>query len=74
MFWRKYDMTRRTGDRTFASAFQVDIVFVCEGENVVPFVSFDGFDQLPSGVLEMNFDPVVNDGRDFFFPLVNGER
>lgn len=51
-------MTRRARDRAFASAFQVNVVFVGEGKNVVPFVSFDGFYQLPSRVLEMNFNPV----------------
>ena len=51
-------MTRRARDRAFASAFQVNVVFVGEGKNIVPFVSFDGFYQLPPRVLEMNFNPV----------------
>ena len=35
---------------------------MCKGKDVVPFVSFYGFDQLSLGVLEMDFDPVRNDG------------
>jgi hypothetical protein len=32
-------------------------VFMGEGEDVISFVPFDGFDQLPFGVLEMYFNP-----------------
>jgi len=38
-----------------------------ERKNIVPLVSFDCFDQVPFGVLEMNFNPMNATGR-----LVNG--
>jgi hypothetical protein len=38
-----------------------------ERKNIVSFVSFDGFDQFPFGVLKVNFDPVKMMGV-----LVNG--
>ena len=33
-------------------------MFMSEGKNIVSFVSFDGFYQLPFGVRKIDFDPV----------------
>lgn len=51
------DVAGGAGDGALARAFEVDVVFVREGEDVVALVAFDRFEQVSSGVLEVDFDP-----------------
>ena len=55
------DMTCGAGDRAFTGTFEVDVPFVCEGEEVVPLVAFYLSDGLALGVLESDLDTVDMD-------------
>lgn len=49
-------MARRARYRALARALQVDVVLVCNVEDVVPLVRFDSLEQVAFGVLEVDFD------------------
>lgn len=49
-------MARRARYRALARALQVDVVLVCNVEDVVPLVRLDDLEQVAFGVLEVDFD------------------
>lgn len=49
-------MTGRACNRALTGTFEVDVVFVCEGQEVVTGVAFDGFDVGAFAVAKGDFD------------------
>ena len=57
MLGREDYMTRRAGNGALTRALQIDVVFMCNAEDVISFVCFHGFDKLAFGIFEVDFDP-----------------
>lgn len=49
-------MARRARYRALACSLQIDVVLVCDVEDVVPLVRLDGLKQVAFRILEVDFD------------------